>query len=560
MDEVNKSVPKVGNKDAGYTIEFRNDGVYLTVFDSDEPGIKFELSDMRLILKEFSVDDYDLELLARLIREAGGIPTKIADNFTLPANYSEMGASPNISIQMTQEEQEAKQVFGKVYIDVSRDKMEALARFDIKENESIPTLAMIKEALAQKNVVYGIDEEAVQEAAKSGKLTKVAIGTPPENGVDAKIIRKFDLGTKGRPVIDEHDRVHYKDLNIFCLARKGQVLAERVPHTSGTPGTNIHGTPVRQKPGKPKPVPSGKNTSIKDENFVISEIDGQIVDTGSKISVDPHLDIKGDVGMATGNIDFVGGVTVGGSVQQGFVLKATGDIEISGMISGADVIGRNIYVKGGVQGMSRGAIRAENDFQATFAENADIEAGGDVIITDVAMHSTIRAGHTLAVEGRRGLINGGFLAAGEEIRANTIGNSMNVATRLSVGVNPMIQKKYQQVLKEYNESKKRLEQVTKMVNTLGKIDISQMPPDKAERINALIRSQFPLAGTVERTERTLKELDAELQKMKKGRVRVKETMYPGVRLSINSIMKNVQVEESHCTQYVEEDFIKIGAY
>ena len=46
MDEVNKSVPKVGNKDAGYTIEFRNDGVYLTVFDSDEPGIKFELSDI----------------------------------------------------------------------------------------------------------------------------------------------------------------------------------------------------------------------------------------------------------------------------------------------------------------------------------------------------------------------------------------------------------------------------------------------------------------------------------------------------------------------------------
>ena len=160
-------------------------------------------------------------------------------------------------------------------------------------------------------------------------------------------------------------------------------------------------------------------------------------------------------------------------------------------------------------------------------ENADIEAGGNVEISDVAMHSTVRAGHTLAVEGKKGLINGGFMAAGEEIRANTIGNTMNVITRLTVGVNPMIQKKYQTVLKEYNEAKKRLEQVTKMVNTLGKIDISQMPEDKAERINALIRSQFPLAGTVERNERTLKELDAELQKMKKGKIRVKDTMYPG---------------------------------
>jgi len=559
MDEEKKSVSEVGSKDSGYLVEFRGDGVYLTVFDSQEPGIKFELSDMRLILKEYSVEDYDLELLARLVREASGIPTKISEKFTLPANFSG-SKNANVSIEMTAEELAEKQVYGKVFIDVSRDKMEALARFEIKENESIPTVEMIKEALAQKNIVYGIDEEAIKEAAESGKLTKVAVGTPPENGLDAKIIRKFDLGIKGRPVIDEHDRVHYKDLNIFCLAKKGQLLAERIPHTTGTPGTNLHGAPVRQKPGKPKPVPAGKNTSIKDENLIVSDIDGQIVDTGSKISVDPHLDIQGDVGMATGNIDFVGSVTVGGSVQQGFVLKATGDIEINGMISGADVSGRNIYVKGGVQGMNRGAIRAEDDFQATFAENADIEAGGNVIITDVAMHSTIRAGHTLAVEGRRGLINGGFLAAGEEIRANTIGNSMNVATRLTVGVNPMIQKRYQQVLKEYNDAKKRLEQVTKMVNTLGKIDISQMPEDKAERINALIRSQFPLAGLVERSEKTLKELDVELQKMKRGRIRVKDTMFPGVRMSINSILKNVQVEENHCTQYVEDDFIKIGAY
>ena len=560
MDEEKKSVPKEGNKDSGYLVEFRNDGVYLTVFDSQEPGLQFELSDMRLILKEYSVEDYNLEALSRLVREASGIPTKIADDFVLPANFSEDKAGANVSVQMTQEELQEKLVYGKVYIDVSRDKMEALARFEIKDNESIPTKDMIMEALAQKNVVFGIDEEAVDEAAKSGKLTKVAVGVPPENGVDAKIIRKFDLGIKGKPVIDEHDRVHYKDLNYFCLAKKGQVLAERVPHTTGTAGTNLHGAPVRQKPGKPKPVPAGKNTSIKDENFVISEIDGQIVDTGSKISVDPHLDIKGDVGMATGNIDFVGAVTVSGNVQEGFILKATGDIEINGMISGANVIGRNIYVKGGVQGMNRGEIRAENDFQATFAENADIEAGGNVIISDVAMHSTIRAGHTLAVEGKRGLVNGGFLAAGEEIRANTIGNTMNVSTRLTVGVNPMIQKKYQTVLKEYNDAKKRLDQVTKMVNTLGKIDISQMPPDKAERINTLIRSQFPLAGLVERNERTLKELDAELQKMKKGKVRVRDVMYPGVKLSINSILKNVQVEENHCTQYVEDDFIKIGAY
>ena len=55
MDEEKKSVSEVGSKDSGYLVEFRGDGVYLTVFDSQEPGIKFELSDMRLILKEYSL-------------------------------------------------------------------------------------------------------------------------------------------------------------------------------------------------------------------------------------------------------------------------------------------------------------------------------------------------------------------------------------------------------------------------------------------------------------------------------------------------------------------------
>ena len=82
--------------------------------------------------------------------------------------------------------------------------------------------------------------------------------------------------------------------------------------------------------------------------------------------------------------------------------------------------------------------------------------------------------------------------------------------------------------------------------------------EKQDMINSLVRSQFPLAGLVERCEKELKEIDAEMQKMKKGKIKVRDTMYPGVKLSINSIMKNVQTEEKHCCQYVEEEYIRTG--
>ena len=65
---------------------------------------------------------------------------------------------------------------------------------------------------------------------------------------------------------------------------------------------------------------------------------------------------------------------------------------------------------------------------------------------------------------------------------------------------------------------------------------------------------------MERDEKLLQQITEEMQKMKNGKIRVRDVVYPGAKLSINSILKNVQVEEKHCTLYVEEDFVKTGPY
>ena len=517
MDD-HKIIAKVGGSEEGYLFEFCSDGVFLTVYPKSEKGLMFEMSDMRRVLKDFSVDDYHLKLLTDTLKENSGEPVLLGMNFILPKEFE--GAVLDEEAAETVREHV---VYGAAIVEVAPDKLSATLRFDIGSRESVPTLEMIMDAIRLRNVKFGIMPDAIKEAMETRRPTVIAKGEPPQNGKDAVIDKKFNIGEKGVPVVDEHDRADDQNLNMFLRAVKGQVLAERIPHTKGIPGTNVYGDKINAKNGKPKPVPNGKNTIVKDENFVVADMDGQIVDKGSKIDVDPRLEIKG-------------------------------------MVSGADVEGRNIFVKGGVQGMNRGRIKALEDFRASFAENADIEACGDIYIQDVAMHSTIRAGHHLVMDEGKGQITGGNLAAGEEIRAKCIGNEANVITRVSVGVNPMLQKEYQAVLKEYNEAKKRQESLNKTLSTLEKIDVTQLPPAKVEQLNALVRSQFPLAGQVERCERRLREIDAVLQKMRSSRVRVLDTMYPGVRLSINSIMKNVQVKETHCTQYVKDDFIVVGAY
>ena len=48
--------------------------------------------------------------------------------------------------------------------------------------------------------------------------------------------------------------------------------------------------------------------------------------------------------------------------------------------------------------------------------------------------------------------------------------------------------------------------------------------------------------------------------MKHGRVRVDDILYPGVRLSINSIVKNIQEEYHHCAMLLQDDEIVLGQY
>lgn len=556
MAEERKSA-EVGGKSAGYLFEFKPDGVYFTVYPTEDSEMLFELSDMRQILKEYGVTDYDMGELARAVRAADGTPCKLANHFEAsvspPSNRTEESAPAEVV--------DNREVMS-YQIEVAKDRMTVTLKINRQPGQRPPTKEEILKELSGRRIIFGIDEEAIERGLEHGTQMVIVKGKPPEAGKDAKIIRKFNAEQKGKIAEDKYGRVDYKNLNLFLLAKKGDVLAERVPHTMGVEGTNVFGDTIKPKPGKPKPVPAGKNTEIQDENFVVATIDGQIVEANNKFSVDPRLEIKGDIGVGTGNIDFIGAVDISGSVQQGFKVKATGMVSINGAVNGGTVEGYSVIIKGGIigAGPGKGVVIAQEDVQAAFVENGTIEAGNEIQISDVALHSDLRAGVRIVLEGKRGLVTGGYLAAGEEIRAKTIGNPALVAARLVVGVNPSLQKRYQAACKEYSESKKKLQQLTQALNTLGKIDVSMLPPQRAEQIAQLTRSQFPLAGQVERSERLIKELEEQIAQMKNGRICVSDRIYPGQKLIVNSIVKHIQTEEQHCTFQVEDDEVKAGPY
>lgn len=546
----------LGGPQSGYKYEFRSDGVYLTIYPGVDGERLFELSDMRQILRECKVLDYDVGILSRTMREANGQPQKIAEPVDITADDLAI-----IAVGDSLEELESmEEPYARLIVDVSRDKMKATIKYDTREGARPPTKEMIIAALNEEGVVYGIDEEAIETGIKSFKPFIAAQGLLPVPGENAYIDRKFNLGVQGKPVIDEYDKVDYKDLNLFVLAKENQTLAIRIPQTKGTPGKNILGDVVPAQNGRPVPMPEGKNTKVVGERL-IATVNGQIIDKGSRISVDPRLEIKGSVGVSTGDVEFDGTVQIKGNVEQGFSVKATGDIEIKGSVNGAEVTGRNVYISGGITGADRAKVYAEHDVRTAFAENAFIEAGNDIYIADIALHSHIRAGKKIIMDSKHGQITGGHTVAGEEIHVKILGNDAYVVTKISVGIDPNLQKEYQTLRKNYKESKRRLTHITQTLNTLSKIDINKLPQSRVEMINQLTRSQFPLAGQIKRDEKRILEIEAQLANMKNGRIKVSDIIYPGVRLSVNGLLKNIQSDYRRCTIYLNDSGeVDVGPY
>jgi len=543
----------LGGAQSGYKYEFRPDGVYLTVYPRVEGERLFELSDMRQLLRECKVIDYDVGILSRTMREANGKPQKISEAVEITARELE-----KISCGERLEEEEK---YARIIVELSRDKMKATVKYDTREGAKPPSKEMLMEALEKAGVKYGIKEEEIAKSLSTLAATVVAEGEAAQNGENAYIDRKFDLGVQGRPVIDEYDKVDYKDLNLFVLAKENQTLAIRIPQTKGKAGKNVLGEIVPAHSGRPCPMPEGKNTKVVGENRLIATVNGQIVDKGTKISVEERLIIKGSVGVSTGDIEFDGAITIGANVEAGFKVKATGDIQIKGSIQGAQVFGRNVYINGGITGAEKVKVNAKRDVSCAFAENAQIEARGNVYISDIAFHSQIKAGKSVIIEEKHGQIIGGQVIAGEQISAKIIGNEASVITRVAVGIDPSLQKEYQELKKKYKESKMRLRQIRQTLNTLSKIDINKLPEARVEMISKLTRTQFPLAGEIKRDEKRILEIEEKLENMSKGKIRVKEVIYPGVRLTVNNIQKNIQTEYKRCTIYLNSaGDVEVGAY
>ena len=443
---------------------------------------------------------------------------------------------------------------------VSRDRMEAFLQIDLPKTASKPNVEDVLNKLNEAGVHHGIEEDVVNLAMRQpGLRVLCARGTPAVNGADAKIEVLVDRSHIGKPAELADGSVDFKNTGMYINVLQGQVLAVKTPATAGIPGTDVLGNPVMPKPGKDTHLQPGTNLQVVD-NTLVAAIGGNLIATGGKLSISPVLQIKSDVDLATGNIDFAGDVMIQGSVQEGFYVKAGGNVNVEGVVSGGTVEGANVTVHLGILGMNRGKISASGSVTAKFIENATVEAGQDILVSDVVLHSHLSAGHKIRVEGKRGQIMGGVATAGFEIVAKSAGTSSNIDTELQVGVNPKLREEYFCLRKEIKPLEDAVEQMQKGLNMFRAMDIKLLTPEKKEMLLKLTRNQFVAMGKIETKHNRLCELEKEMEELKGGQIRIADHVFPGVKVLIGSLVKPITEMNRYVTYYADEGEIRFRPF
>ena len=117
----------------------------------------------------------------------------------------------------------------------------------VKVEPPVPVpAAVVRQALAENGVVFGIDDSALFQlgSTPSEEPVRVAHGTPPQPGADGKITYYFrtNIPDGGRPLeTEEGGRVDHRELGLIENVTKGQVLAIKTPPTMGLPGKSVKG-------------------------------------------------------------------------------------------------------------------------------------------------------------------------------------------------------------------------------------------------------------------------------------------------------------------------------
>jgi uncharacterized protein (DUF342 family) len=543
-----EDIEVIVDKDGDVYVHYWQDGgVYMKVTAPVGNGRKVYKDAAIQVLQTRNVADFDEKLVEKIVENTEGEYIKIAE-----FNHNRINDS-TVAVEVDDAEMNV-----------------SITVFPPSENGADLVYDDYLSMLRQNRVYYGIKEEYLTQFADKPTYREkvhVAEGTKPVNGKDAYIQYNFETDQSKISLKEgANGRINFKELNIINNVVQNQPVAKKIPAGNGVDGKSITGRILPARDGNDIPLPLGSNVYVGDDGETIfSSINGQVLLIGDKINVEPVFTVEGDVNLKTGNIIFLGTVIVTGNIEDGFTVKAAGNIEVRGTVSRAELDAEgNILLYQGVNGKGGGKIHAGKTIFSRFIENANVEAGDTVVVTDGIINSYVDAIKSILCMGKRANIMGGRLRAGEEISANVLGNpTSGTETVFEVGYDPNSVKELERLFSEKSMAEGELDTVKLDLQTLvnAKKQRKNLPEDKEAHLQELMERRQVLEDDLKKVIEDITKIQEYMNEMQvRGRVSAAKKVYPGVKIMIREAKEDVRTEYRATTFIMENGLVRATRY
>lgn len=422
-------------------------------------------------------------------------------------------------------------------------------------------------ALNNNGVSHGIKEDelkALEDSPRYSTTIVAAEGTPAEDGADARI--EYSFNTERAPVLKEKNgRVDFRELNLVENVVAGQIVARKIPFGQGHEGRTVTGRMLPAKAGRDTTLNVGKNVRLAEDGMTaIAEINGQVLLVQGKVNVEPVYTVSGDVNLHTGNILFLGGVIVKGSIDDGFTVKAAGNIEVYGNVGKAQLEAEgDIIVHQGILGKGGGKVSAGKSVFAKFIEHAHVEAGENVVASEGLIHSFVDADRKIVCQGKRASIVGGRLRAAEEINAKNLGSVAGTETLLEVGYDPKSKERLVELETAISERRKELEELERNIKTLQTLKRVQkkLPDEKEAYLAEQLEKRSAALAAIKDASAGVQELQAHLSSIKRvGKISASDNVFANVKIFIKDASLVIRNEHKAVTFLLDQGNIRVTKY
>ncbi|MBP5607632.1 MAG: DUF342 domain-containing protein [Lachnospiraceae bacterium] len=317
------------------------------------------------------------------------------------------------------------------------------------------------------------DKEFDPRTIKPGEDVLVASGEPSVMGEDGWYEYLVE-DEESAPHMSEDGSIDYMAQRTYSYVQPGQAVAIYHPATNGKLGKNVFGMELPATSGKNLPRLSLEKIRILDDGVTyVSKKEGLASIKKGILNIVEQLEFKEDVGYGT-NVAFEGDIYVRGSVLDSAILKAGGDIIIDGSVEAAIIkAGGDVVIRRGMNSDGKGELEAGGNVVAAFFENANVVAEGSVE-ADYILNSNIFCKKHVMTRGKRNLICGGRIVAGEGIQTSIMGGEFGTRTEVEVGsVNTMLEnfsklrKRRKELENEMDKVRDGMNQVLRKVGALN---------------------------------------------------------------------------------------------